>query len=291
MSHPRLITRPDGRERCVNATPGLPSRAAPSILWVMPHEQPITPKDPQRTDPADDVMRLTTLSHELSNLLDGSLRCLTLARSDLRDSFAEANAVDRASRRLDTICQALERMAALVDSAMRDGSRAIGRPGGPVGQIPLSQSIGHAIDVISPLAAAALTRIESTLDPSIQRLPTGPLYTPILNAMQNAIQAIDRTGRPGVVRINARASASPDGEILTIQVRDSGPGIAPGLRPFSGLPTPGGHGIGLALSATIIHATGGSVTLENATDGAGGAVFTIRCPVNALSPDSVGAAA
>jgi C4-dicarboxylate-specific signal transduction histidine kinase len=261
------------------------------MLWVMPHEQPITPHGAQRGEPIDDIMRLTTLSHELSNLLDGSLRSLTLARSDLRESLAEVDAVDRASRRLDTIWHALERMAALVDGAMRDGSRAIGRAGGPVGQVPLAQSIGHAIDVLSPLAAAALTRIESTLDPSIQRLPTGPLYTPILNAMQNAIQAVDRTGRPGVIRVDARTSPSPDGEAVTILVRDSGPGVAPGFRPFSGLAVPGAHGIGLALSATIIHAAGGSATLENATDGAGGAVFTIRCPVRALAPDNAGAAA
>lgn len=255
----------------------------------MATNQPNGERATPTSEPAEGTTRLATLSHELSNLLDGSLRCLNLARTDLRGTFAEADALDRANRRLDTIWQSLERMASLVDGALRDGSRALGRAGGPVGMIPLEHSMRHAVEVLTPLAAAALTRLELTIRPGIDRVPTGPLYTPILNAVQNAIQAIDRTGRPGVVRIEAALAQASRGEDVVIRVQDSGPGVPPGFHPFAGLPAPGGHGIGLALSAAIVHALGGSVQLANATDGSGGAVFVLRCPMTALSSDRAGA--
>ena len=266
------------------------------MLVLMPHDQSANPPTPRpahasttpATEPVDGVLRMATLSHELSNLLDGSLRCLTLAQTDLRGAFAEADTLDRATRRLDTVWQALERMASLVDGAMRDASRAIGRPGGPVGAIPIVESIHHAVDVLTPLASAALTRIETSFDGATASVPTGPLYTPILNAMQNAIQAIDRTGRPGRVRVEM--SVEPRGEsVLVVRVLDTGPGIPKGLNPFSGLATPGGHGIGLTLSAAIVHALGGEVSLESGADGRG-ACFTITCPVRTLGAGADGQA-
>jgi len=260
-----------------------------------PHANAPTPSPAPRSpdaspEPVDGVLRMATLSHELANLLDGSLRCLTLARTDLRDSFAEVDAVGRASRRLDTVWQAMERMASLVDGAMRDASRGLARPGGPVGAISIVESVHHAVDVLAPLASAALTRIETSFDEAASSIPTGPLYTPILNAMQNAIQAIDRTRRPGRVDVEVRIQGEGAQRCVMVRVSDTGPGVPPNFNPFAGLHAPGGHGIGLALSAAIVHGLGGTVQLANGPHGRG-AAFTITCPVRALAQTGDGAAA
>jgi len=66
-----------------------------------------------------------------------------------------------------------------------------------------------------------------------------------------------------------------------ISVRDTGPGIAQSdlqkiFIPFFTTKTQG-HGIGLALTHRVITEHGGTLTAANASDG--GAIFTIRLPL------------
>lgn len=246
-----------------------------------PMPNPPDPKPPVR-EPSDEVVRLATLSHELANLLDGSTRCLTLARSDLREAVADAGSLDAVSRRLATVAQSLERMASLVDGAMRDANRGATQAGGPIASIPLRESIGHAIDVSMPIAAAALTHLHLETDERLASTPTGPLYTPILNAIRNAIEAVERTGRPGHVHVEALLEKDPRGSRIVVRVRDTGAGLAPGFLPLASQPSPGGAGIGLALSSAILQSIGGVVRLANAPDGQG-AVFELACPIRALT--------
>lgn len=253
----------------------------------MPHK----PNRPEHGSPtpsreaSDEVVRLATLSHELANLLDGSTRCLSLARSDLRDAIVEAGTLDGVGQRLATVAQALERMAAMVEGAMRDASRGATQVGGPIAAIPLAESVGHAIDVSAPIAAHALVHLHVDIDPKIGRTPTGPLYTPILNAIRNGIEAIERTGRPGHVHlsvaIETRAPGHSSGPWVTVRVSDTGPGLPEGFKAIATEPTPGGAGIGLALTNAIVQSLGGTVRLSNAATG--GAVFECSCPIRSLT--------
>jgi CheY-like chemotaxis protein len=88
---------------------------------------------------------------------------------------------------------------------------------------------------------------------------------------------------------------------LHIQVRDTGPGIAPEFLPHvferfrqadgSTTRTHGGLGLGLAIGRHLVELHGGTIAAENETSGTG-AVFTLRLPLpsSELSLESVPAA-
>lgn len=236
---------------------------------------------PPSREASDEVVRLATLSHELANLLDGSTRCLSLARNDLRQAIAAAGSLDGVGRRLETVAQALERMACMVEGAMRDANRGATQVGGPIASIPLAESVAHAINVSSPIAAAALVHLHVEIDPKIGTTPTGPLYTPILNAIRNGIEAVERTGRPGHVHLSVTIEHGDRGPWVFVRVSDTGPGLPGNFRALATEPSPGGSGIGLALTAAIVQSLEGTVRLSNAPSG--GAVFECSCPVRALT--------
>lgn len=145
----------------------------------------------------------------------------------------------------------------------------------------MAESVAHAIDVSSPIAAAALVHLHAEVDPKIGAAPTGPLYTPILNAIRNGIEAVERTGRPGHVHLSVTIEHRDCGPWVLVRVSDTGPGLPDNFRALATEPSPGGAGIGLALTTAIVQSLGGTVRLGNGSSG--GAVFECSCPVRALT--------
>lgn len=98
----------------------------------------------------------------------------------------------------------------------------------------------------------------------------------LLNLLRNAIEALADAGRyDGRIVITARRE-SP--EAVTFRIEDNGPGLDPDLvdQPITSFTTtkPGGLGLGLSLSRSIIEGHGGTLRLENSASGAC-AVFTL----------------
>ena len=96
----------------------------------------------------------------------------------------------------------------------------------------------------------------------------------LINLLRNAADASFET--KGIVKIGwARTSAQ-----LQIWVEDEGAGLSNTANLFVPFFTtkPGGSGIGLVLSRQIAEAHGGSLTLENRTDGRG-CVARLRLPL------------
>jgi len=111
------------------------------------------------------------------------------------------------------------------------------------------------------------------------------LYRSFFNLVRNSIEAMTPNGE---------APASPEVQIgsvsidttqangeLRIRLKDSGPGIPDHAKddlfePFKGSKKPGGSGLGVAISAEIIRAHGGVLTLKDT--GAHGTVFEITLP-------------
>ena len=96
----------------------------------------------------------------------------------------------------------------------------------------------------------------------------------ILNLLTNAVQAIDG---PGAVSIRAERA----GDLVHVDVEDSGPGVAPenASKVFEPLFTTKarGIGLGLAVSRMLARANGGDLDLQRGT--AGGATFRLTLPV------------
>ncbi len=96
----------------------------------------------------------------------------------------------------------------------------------------------------------------------------------LINLLRNAADACLPAG--GRVRVGWQR----EGSMLEIDILDDGPGLSSTANLFVPFFTtkPGGSGIGLVLSRQIAEAHGGSLTLENRTDGTG-CVARLRLPV------------
>jgi len=101
----------------------------------------------------------------------------------------------------------------------------------------------------------------------------------LLNLLNNAEQAMTENGSGGLVRISTRAA----GERIELRVADSGPGIPDDVigrlfEPFFTTKKEGkGTGLGLSLCYGIVQEHGGTITVDNVSEG--GAVFRIALPV------------
>lgn len=104
----------------------------------------------------------------------------------------------------------------------------------------------------------------------------------ILNLVRNAMEALADAGRrDGRITIHA-AREGPSS--VSIRIQDNGPGLESGLigQPISSFTTtkPGGLGLGLSISRSIVEAHGGVLRIENMPSGASAAFSlpTVKAP-------------
>jgi signal transduction histidine kinase len=118
------------------------------------------------------------------------------------------------------------------------------------------------------------------------------LYRILSNLVRNAVQAIEtqadqdasaqvrgRVRKPGVITVTARR----DARRVIVDVADTGPGVplkarANLFQAFQSSNRKGGSGLGLAVSAELAAAHGGSLRLLDGDAGRGGAVFRLEMP-------------
>jgi PAS domain S-box-containing protein len=100
-----------------------------------------------------------------------------------------------------------------------------------------------------------------------------------MNIILNAAQAMDGKGR-----LQVKTYRDPDKEEIAIEIADTGPGIPPQVlphifEPFYTTKAEGkGTGLGLSLAYGIVENHGGQIAAHNHPGG--GAVFTIRLPID-----------
>lgn len=225
------------------------------------------------------------VAHELANLVDGSLRNLGLALSHLRDIDAAATVDDATMQRIQTARTGMEQMAGLLKRWMVESQTSVGLLNE---RLTIAAAMDRVVHLLDP--AASQRGIELVIEHSelADKLPAGPLFPVMLNAMRNAIDAIEATASPAPrdgwrIEIGCRASAGR----FEMTVADNGPGVDPSMLDASGrviagrTTRPDGHGVGLSLASELAGAMGGFITLENRQPR--GAMFTLRCPVDCLS--------
>jgi signal transduction histidine kinase len=243
---------------------------------------------------------LHEMQSELSSMLQqkSRLAALGLAASkvshDLRNMLSSAHMIsDRLSMAEDPTVKrfapklivSLDRAISFLTETLKFG-RAQEPP--PVREkLPLKELADEVIEAAVLQATSRVVLFNHVPPDALVDADREQLSRVLTNLLRNAIQAIegadDGTGeaQDGHVTI----SAWREGSVLTIEVRDDGPGIPERVRPklfeaFQSAAKPGGVGLGLAISAELIRAHGGEISL--AGTGPGGTVFHVVVPDRVL---------
>ncbi len=109
------------------------------------------------------------------------------------------------------------------------------------------------------------------------------LFRILMNLTRNAVQALEASIKDGTAlrECAVRIKAWRDGGVITIEVRDNGPGVPDKARnhlfeAFKGGARAGGTGLGLAIANELTRAHGGELRLI--TDAEMGAIFWVVLP-------------
>ena len=237
----------------------------------------------EATDTIDDQLdltrRLTSLgriaarvAHELNNPLDGILRYINLALRTL-----DQPSTDKLRSYLSESRTGLMRMVQIIGDLL-EYSRSTD---GEFDDVCINRVIEQAIQDSAPTAegnkVVVAADFHSVEMPSIRG---GRLLQVLGNLIKNALDAMPTGGRLTIT------SGVTGGEVV-IQVSDTGPGLSHPpetiFEPFfTTKPTGEGSGLGLAISRDFMEDMGGTIVAMNQPNG--GAVFTVRLPVDRCLP-------
>lgn len=223
-------------------------------------------------------------------MLDGSLRNVGLAMSDLHDvvqsPHESAEAVDDALlQHLDIAQSGMQQMAMLLRRWMHHNRQPQSLH---LQRVTLGCAVDQAVRLLAPAAASYHTTIATRMSAEAQQLPTGPLYPIIANALRNSLEAIasrvQAKSDAGMIELDCRI----DADQLLLTIDDNGTGLDPALVDEHGEVQAGkttklhGMGVGLDLSRQIALAAGGTIELSDRKPN--GARFVLRYPINQIAP-------
>ena len=208
------------------------------------------------------------VSHELNQPLAAMKTYLAGAKLLL-----QRERPDEALSSFQRIDDLLERMGALtrqLKSYARKGTDAF-EP------VDVRAAVSTALSLMEPqLKSRAVNIVRIMPDEPVMILGDRlRLEQVIINVLRNALDATKAATNPTVEILLAA------GDIVSLQIRDNGPGIEnldELFEPFYTTKQPGdGVGLGLAISSGIVNDLGGRLTARNAVDG--GAIFEVQLPV------------
>jgi signal transduction histidine kinase len=215
---------------------------------------------------------LARFAHEVRNPLSSLDIHLQLLEEDLQEAPLKIREVTGV--RLDIIHGELHRLENIVKHFLS----LAGPSSLDLHLVKIAKVVGYVCDLLRPEAAARgiemVMHVRDELPPVAA--DSAQLTQALVNLVINAIQAVERNGRVEVSAVHEEK----DG-VLTIFVRDSGPGL-PADKPASIFEPffttkPEGSGLGLWIAQQIVTAHGGGVEASNAAEG--GAVFALHLPL------------
>jgi len=218
------------------------------------------------------------LAHEIRNPLGGLRGAAQLLEKRLSDpALREYTQV---------IIGEADRLTALTEGLLGPRRRPVFAP------LNIYEIIERVLLLVESDSPPGVTVVRD-YDPSLPGVSVDrdQLIQALLNIMRNALQAI---GSRGQLTIRTRAlmnfviGTEPHRMIASIEIEDSGPGIAPDIREsvFYPLVTDrdDGTGLGLVLAQEIIQRHGGLIEFDSEP---GRTVFMVRLPLNARPVDDI----
>ena len=206
------------------------------------------------------------VAHEINNPLEGMGNYLTLLE---RDDLPAENR----KRYLELVQHGFGRIRDLVRDLLR-----YARPGNSSARTDLAQVVSNASRLVALSSAlkGVAVEVHGLDEPLFFFGDAGRLEQVLVNLLLNAGKA-----QQGAGRIALRARRLPAEGVLELAVEDEGPGIPPEnlariFDPFFG--SGDGTGLGLAVSAGIVRAHGGTIVAENRPEG--GARVLVRLPLD-----------
>ena len=207
------------------------------------------------------------LAHEIRNPLGGIQLYASLLAKDVADRPASGQLVGK-------IAAGVKRLEALVSQVLQFSREMTAN----VAAMDLAEVVEQAVELTAQQRGAKQITCEvDGVRPMIVLADAVLIGQAILNLLLNAAEAIDA---PGTIYVTyARPSSQhSDARQFHLLVRDTGPGIPPGLldkifNPFFTTKDTG-TGLGLAIVHRVIDAHDGTITATN--DAGGGARFEIR---------------
>jgi signal transduction histidine kinase len=213
------------------------------------------------------------IAHELNNPLQGVLGHIELLR-------ATAALPKEIRRDMQRIYREADRAAKIVRNLLVfAGSRRLVRR-----RTSVNATLSRVLALRAPAFRACGIEVIRRHDEKLPRIKGDPLllHQALLNIVVNAEQAIGTNGRIET-RTTLKEDASRRSAVVHIEIRDTGPGIAPDVLPrifepfYTTKETGKGTGLGLAITYGIIQEHGGQIVVSNHPEG--GAVFTVQLPV------------
>lgn len=219
---------------------------------------------------------LARLAHEVRNPLSSLDVHFQLLEEDL--ASLKSPLKEKAASRLEIIRGELHRLEAKVKHFLRL-AHASALELEPV-EIPALCE--HVCRLLRPEAESHQVELQLLVESDLPPFQADPaqLTQALINLIINALQAVQQNGR---VEIHARRGAD---RTVILEVRDTGPGIAPEnleviFEPYFTTKADG-TGLGLWIAQQIAAAHGGAVTAANGS--AGGAILTLRLPIREAPP-------
>ena len=218
------------------------------------------------------------IAHDFNNLLMGIVGNIEIARFLAEDAGIE--------RIVDTLGEALsasDRAERLIKQLL-----TFSRGGAPA--FAVTHELGPLVREVAPFAARGTSvccdvEIEEPL--GAVEIDAGQIAQVVQNLVLNACQA---SPSGSVVRVRVRRVEGERPRVF-VEVHDEGRGIAPEhlgriFEPFF-TARPGGTGLGLAVSHSIVHRHGGELLVES--EPGQGTTFTITLPISeaAAEPSAV----
>ena len=212
------------------------------------------------------------VSHEINNPLGGMQNCIQTLRK-------HPDKPETVTRYLDLLNQGVGRIKNTVQQLLKIGRKE-----------PLVQQLGNIDQMLREcleLTCMGRSDIQVHAHLDVQqpiKISMEPLRQVIVNLAGNAVQAMDKSG--GTLTVTSHV----DEESLVIEVKDTGPGIAPQhlnqiFEPFFTTKDVGeGTGLGLSISYSLVERMGGELTAGNRPGG--GAIFIVVIPLNNESTTS-----